>query len=67
MASPLWGQKPAWASGSENVFLPQKADILFGGESQHAPQHAEVRQPLDFAVARPSAKIIEMSASRRRH
>jgi hypothetical protein len=41
--------------------LPQKADILFGGESQHAPQHAELRQPLDFAVAR------EMSAWRRRH
>ena len=40
---------------------PQKADILFGGESQHPPLHAELRQPLDFAVARLSAKIIEMS------
>jgi hypothetical protein len=52
------------SSGSENVCF---ADILFGGDSQHAPQPAELRQPLDFAVARPSATIIEMSASRRRH
>ena len=42
--------------------LPQKADIPLGGKSQHVPQHGELTEALDFAVARPWAKIIEMSA-----
>jgi hypothetical protein len=41
--------------------LPQKADILFGGESHYAPQHAELRQVLELARERPRSGI-RMSA-----
>jgi hypothetical protein len=49
----------------ECLLCPRKPTFCSAVKASTLPQHAEL--PLDFAVARPSAKIIEMSASRRRH